>query len=94
MYDMQSSTIRVIKSRRMRWAGVYHVCGERRGIYRVLVGKLEGKGPLERPRRKWVCNIKVDLQELGCGGVDWIELAQDMYRWSAVVSALMNFRLL
>jgi len=73
---------------------VYHVYGERRGIYRVLVGKPEGKGPLERPRRKWVGNIEVDLQELGCGGVDWIELAQDRDRWPAVVSALMNFRLL
>jgi hypothetical protein len=59
----------------MRWAG--HVAGtaERRGVYRVLVGKTEGKRPIRRPRRRWEGNIKMDLQEVGCGGVDWIELA-------------------
>jgi len=66
--------------------------GERRGVYRVLVGKPEGKRRLGRPRRRWEDNIKIDLQELGCGSVDWIELAQDKDRWWALVNAVMNFR--
>ena len=66
--------------------------GERRGVYRVLVGKPEGKRPLGRPRRRWEDNIRMDLQEVGCGGVDWIELAQDRDRWRANVSAVMNHR--
>ena len=66
--------------------------GERRGVYRVLVGKPEGKGPLGRPRRRWEDNIKMDLQEVGCGGMDWIVLGQDRDRWRALVSAVMNFR--
>ena len=66
--------------------------GERRGVYRVLVGKPEGKRPLERPRCRWEDNIKMDLQEVGCGGMDWIELAQDRDRWRALVKALMNLR--
>jgi len=61
-------------------------------VYRVLLGKPEGKRPLGRPRRRWVDNIKIDLQELGCGDVDWIELAQDGDRWRALVNAIMNFR--
>jgi hypothetical protein len=64
--------------------------GERRGVYRVLVGKPEGKGPLGRPRRRWEDNIKVDLKEARCGGMDWIELAQDRGRWWALVNAAMN----
>ena len=66
--------------------------GERRGVYRVLVGKLEGKRPLWRPRCRWEDNIKMDFQEVGCGGLDWIELAQDRDRWRAVVNEVMNLR--
>jgi len=60
------------------------------GVYRVLVGKPEGKRPLGRPRLRWEDNIKMDLQEVGCGGMDWIELAQDRDRWRALVNAVMN----
>jgi len=66
--------------------------GERRGVYRVLVWKPEGKRPLGRPRRRWGNNIKMALQEVGCGGIDWIELAQDRDIWRALVNAVMNFR--
>jgi hypothetical protein len=66
----------------------------RRGLYRVLMGKPEGKRPLGRPRRRWDDNIKMDLQEMRCGGVDLIELAQDRDRWRALVNAVMNLRAL
>jgi len=80
-----------LKSRRMRRAGHVASMGERRGVYRVLVGKPEGKRPLGRPRRRWE-DIKMDLQEVGCGGMDWIGLAQDRDRWQTFVSAEMNLR--
>jgi ribosome biogenesis protein Nip4 len=66
--------------------------GESRGVYRVLVRKTEGKRPLERPRRRWEDNIKMDLQEVGCGAMDWMELIQDRDRWRALVNELMNLR--
>jgi hypothetical protein len=86
--------IRQVKSRRMRWAGHVARMGEGRNVYRVLVGKPEGKGPLERPRRRWEDGIKMDLGETGWGGVEWIQLAQDRDRWRAVVNAVMNLRVL
>ena len=85
--------VRVIKSRRMRWAGHVARMGEERGVYRVLVGKPEGRRPMGRPRRRWVDNIRMDLQEVGCGYMDWIGLAQDRDRWRrTLVSAVMNLR--
>ena len=78
--------------RRMRWAGHVARMGERRGVYRILVGKPEGKRPLGRPRRRWEDNIKMDLQEVGFGGMDWIDLAQDRDRWRALVNAVLNLR--
>jgi hypothetical protein len=82
--------VRVIKSRRMRWVGHVARVGEGRGVYRVLVGKSERKRPLGRPRYRWEDNIKADIQEVGCGGMDWIEMAQDRERWRALVNAVMN----
>ena len=75
-----SNIVRMIKSRRLRWAGHAARMGERRVVYRVLVGKPERKRPLKRPRRRWEDNIKKDLQEIGCGGMEWIELALDRDR--------------
>jgi hypothetical protein len=94
--DLYSSPniVQVIKSRRMRWAGHVARMGEERGVYGVLVGKLEGKRPLGRPRRRWVDNIRMDLQEVGCWYMDWIRLAQDRDRWQTLVSAVVNLRLL
>ena len=82
--------VRVIKSRRMRWAGNVAHMGEERGAYRVLMGKPEGKRPLGRPKHRWVDNIRMDLQEVGCGFMDWIGLTQDRDRWRMLVSAVMN----
>ena len=76
----------------MRWAGHVARMGEERAVYRVLVGKPEGKRPLERPRRKWVDNIRMYLQEVGCGYVHWIGLTQDRDRWQMLVSEVMNLR--
>jgi len=81
--------ILILESGRMSWAG-HVVCMGMRGVYRDMVGKPEGKRPLGRPRRRWEDNIKFDIQEIGCGGMDWIELVQDRDRWRALVNAVMN----
>ena len=78
--------VRVVKSRRMRWAGHVARMGEGRGVHRVLVGKPERKIPLGRPRRRWEDNIKMDLEEVGGSCGDWMELAQDRDRWRALVA--------
>jgi len=92
--DLYSSPniVRVIKSKIMRWAGHVVRMGEERRVYRVLVGKPEGRRPLGRPRRRWLDNIRMDLQEVGCGYMDWIGLAQDRDRWWTLVSAVINLR--
>ena len=84
--------VRVVKSKRMRWAEHVARMGEGRGVYRVLVEKPEGQRPLGRPRRRWEDNIKMDLKEMegSCG--DWLELAQDRDRWRALVGTVRNFR--
>jgi len=84
--------VRVIKWRRMRWAGHVACMGEERGVYRFLVGKPEGKRPLGRPRRRWVDSISMDLQEVRCGYMDWIGLAKNRDRWRTLVCAVMNLR--
>jgi len=76
----------------MRWAGHVARMGKRRGVCSVLVGKPEGKRPLGRPRHRWEDYIKMDLQEVGCGSVDWIDLAQYRDRWRALVNVVMNLR--
>jgi hypothetical protein len=86
------SIIKIIKSRRMRWAGNVARMGEKRNTYRLLVGKPEGKRPLGRRRRRWVDNIRIDLGEVGWGDVDWIGLAKDRNRWRALVYSVLNLR--
>ena len=76
----------------MRWAGHVAHMGEGRGMYRVLVGNPEGKRPQGRPRHSWEDNIKMDVQKVGCQGMDWIELAQDRDNWQALVNVVMNLR--
>jgi hypothetical protein len=80
----------ILNSRRMWWAGHMARMGEKRNVYRLLVGKPEGKRPLGRPRRRWVDNIKKDLLEIGLNVVDWIGLAHDRCRWRALVNSVMN----
>jgi hypothetical protein len=84
--------VKVIKSRRMRWAGHVARNGKGRGVYRVLVGRSEGKRPLGRPRRKWEDNIKMELRETEIDGANWIQLAQDRVQWRACVNTVMNLR--
>jgi hypothetical protein len=86
------SIIRIIRSRRMKWAEHVAQMGEKRNVYRLLVGKPQGKRPLGRPRHRWMDNIKMDLLEIGFHVVDWIGLAQDRYRWRALVNSVMNLR--
>jgi hypothetical protein len=94
LHDLYSSAsvTRIIKSRRMRWAGHVTQMGEKRNTYRLLVRKPEGKRPLGRSRRTWVDNIKMDRLEIGWGSVDWIGLAQDRDKWRALVNAAVNLR--
>jgi hypothetical protein len=94
LHDLHSShnIVWVMKSRRMRFAGHVARMGEERGVYRVLVGKPERKRPLGRPRCRWEDNIRMVLQEVGCGGMDWIGLAQGRDRWLTILNAVMNFR--
>jgi hypothetical protein len=86
------SIIRMIKSRRMRWAGLVVRVGGKTNTYRLLVGKAEGKRPLGRPRCRWVDNIKMDLLEIGWGDMDWIGLADDRDKWRTAVNSVLNLR--
>jgi hypothetical protein len=86
------SIIRIIKTRRLRWAGHVARMREKRNGYRLLLGRPEGKRPVGRPRRRWVDNIRMDLGEVGWGDVDWIGLAQDRNRWRALVNSVLNLR--
>jgi hypothetical protein len=86
------SIIRVIKSRRMRWEGNVARIGQKMNAYRILVGKPKGKKPIGRTKRRWVDNLKMDLREIGRGGMDWIDLAQDRDQWRALVNTVMNLR--
>jgi hypothetical protein len=94
LHDLYSSPsiIRIIKSRRMRWASHVAQMGEKRNAYRLLVGKPEGKRPLGRPRRRWVDNIRMDVGEVGWGDMDCIGLAKDRNRWRALVNSVLNLR--
>jgi hypothetical protein len=94
LHNLYSSPniVRVIKSRRMRWAGHVARMVEGRGVYRVLIGRPENKRPLGRPRRRWEDNIKLDLREIGINGANWIQLAQDRVQWRAFVNTVMNLR--
>jgi hypothetical protein len=92
LHDLYSSPniVRLIKSRRLRWAGHVARMGEGRGVYRFLVGKPEGKKPLGRPRRRWEDNINMDLREMRIDGANWIRLAQDRVQWRDCVNTVMN----
>jgi hypothetical protein len=94
LHGLYSSTsiVRVIKARRMRWAGHVARMGEVRDAYNILVGRPEGRRPLGRPRRRWEDNIKIDVREIGFGHVDWIHWAQDRDRWRALVNTVTNLR--
>jgi hypothetical protein len=95
LHNLYSSPniVRVIKTRRLRWAGHVARMGEGRDVYSVLVGRPEGKRPLGRPRRRWENNIKMDLREIGMEGANWILLAQDRVQWRTSVNRVMNLRI-
>jgi transcription termination factor 2 len=95
LHNLYSSPniIRMIKSRRMRWAGHVARMEETRNAYRILVRKPKGKRPLGRPKHRWVDDIKMDFREIGWDGMDWIELAQDRDQWRALVNTVMNLRI-
>jgi hypothetical protein len=94
LHGLYSSTgiVRVIKARRMRWAGHVARMGEVKGVYNNLVGRPEGRRPLGRPRRRWEDNIGMNLGEIGFGDVDWINLARDREKWRSLVNTVMNLR--
>jgi hypothetical protein len=92
LHSLYSSPNKMMKSRRMRWAGLVARMGETRNAHRILVGKAEGKRPLGRPRRRWVDNIKIDLREIEWDGMEWIDLVQDRDQWRALVNTVMNLR--
>jgi hypothetical protein len=94
LHDLYSlpNIIRMIKSRRMRWAGHVACMGEGTGVYRILVGRPEGKRPLGRPKHRWEDNIKMDLREIGINGANWIQVAQDRVQWQAFVNTVMNLQ--
>jgi hypothetical protein len=94
LHDLYSSPsiIRIIRARRMRLAGRVARMGEKRNVYRLLMGKPEGRRPLGRPRRRWLDNIRMDLVEVGWGDVDWIGLVQDRDRWRVLVDSVLNLR--
>jgi len=91
-WNSSPNIVRVIKSRRMRWAGRVARMGEERGVYRFLLVNPEGRRPLGRPRRRLVDNTRVNLEEVGCGYMDWIGPTQDRDRWRTLVNAVMNLR--
>jgi hypothetical protein len=94
LHDLHSSPsiIRIMKARRMRWAGHVGRMGEKRNAYTLLVGKPEDRRPLGRPRRRWLDNIRMDPVEVGWGDVDWIGMSQDRDRWRALVNSVLNLR--
>jgi hypothetical protein len=94
LHNLYSSPniIRIIKSRRIRWAGHVARLGEKRNTYKILMGKLQGKRSLRRPRHRWMDNIKTDLREIGWGGMDWIYLHQDWDQWRALLNTVMKRR--
>jgi hypothetical protein len=93
LYSSPPNIIGMIKSRRMIWAGHVARMGEKKNAYMILVGKPEGKRPLDRPRRRWVDNIKIGLRAIGWNSVDWIDLAQDREQWRALVNTVINLRI-
>jgi hypothetical protein len=92
LHNEELRDLYIMKLKRMRWAGHVARMGEKRNVYRLLVRKPEGKGPLGRPRHRWVDNIMMDLGEVGWGDVDWIGLAKDRNKWRALVNSVLNLQ--